>query len=167
MPSIFPNLATGWVTAAGGAWNASVVAEYLVYRGKILKTGGLGSTISVATSNEDFTLLAASLTLMVVVVIFLNRAGATGVTKWEQTAKLFQNGPNGSTPLTEACQKAFSRAKDKPLLVLIATGMFERAGVIVGVVSSLCPMKMVCQTISEPSPSSSQREILPVLLSAF
>ncbi len=73
LPSVFPALVTGWVTAAGGAWNASVVAEYIFFRGSILKTGGLGATLSVATASGDFTLFAASLTLMVVFVIFLNR----------------------------------------------------------------------------------------------
>ncbi len=73
LPSVFPFLVTGWVTAAGGAWNASVVAEYLPYHGTILKTGGLGSTLSVAIANENFTLFAASLFLMVLVVVTLNR----------------------------------------------------------------------------------------------
>jgi NitT/TauT family transport system permease protein len=73
LPSIFPALVTGWVTAAGGAWNASVIAEYLFYKGRIVKTNGLGATLSAAIANEDFTLFAASLTLMVVVVILLNR----------------------------------------------------------------------------------------------
>ncbi len=72
-PSIFPALVTGWVTAAGGAWNASVVAEYILYNGEILKTSGLGAAISIAIVNEDFSLLAASLTLMVFVVVLLNR----------------------------------------------------------------------------------------------
>ena len=73
LPSIFPPLVTGWITAAGGAWNASVVAEYLVYKGGILRTGGLGSELNIATSNQNFTLFAASLTLMVFIVVLLNR----------------------------------------------------------------------------------------------
>lgn len=73
LPSVFPSLATGWVSAAGGAWNASVVAEYIAYQGSILKTEGLGADLNVATAGGDFTLFAASLTLMVFVVILLNR----------------------------------------------------------------------------------------------
>jgi NitT/TauT family transport system permease protein len=73
LPSVFPALVTGWVTAAGGAWNASIVAEYLPYKGMILSTHGLGSLISVAASSANFPLLAASLTIMVGVVILLNR----------------------------------------------------------------------------------------------
>ncbi|MEO5970790.1 MAG: ABC transporter permease subunit, partial [Bdellovibrionia bacterium] len=85
LPSVFPALVTGWVTAAGGAWNASVVAEYLFYKGKILKTGGLGATLSVATAEENFTLFAASLTLMIFSVIILNRL------VWSKLYNLAQN----------------------------------------------------------------------------
>ena len=85
LPSVFPYLATGWVTAAGGAWNASVVAEYLPYHGTILKTGGLGSTLSVAIANENFTLFAASLFLMVLVVVVLNRLVWTRVYRLANT----------------------------------------------------------------------------------
>ncbi len=73
LPSIFPSLVTGWVTAAGGAWNASIVAEYLSYKGTVMTTLGLGSVISQAAFSKNFSLLAASLTVMVVVVVALNR----------------------------------------------------------------------------------------------
>ena len=73
LPSVFPSLVTGWVTAAGGAWNTSIVAEYAAYNGGILQTSGLGSTISVAAERADFKLLAASLVVMVAVVLLLNR----------------------------------------------------------------------------------------------
>lgn len=73
LPSIFPSLVTGWITAAGGAWNASVLAEYTSFGGEILKTPGLGSTLSVSLVNQNYTLFAASLTLMVFIVIMINR----------------------------------------------------------------------------------------------
>jgi len=73
VPSVFPALVTGWVTAAGGAWNASIVAEAISYRGESLSTAGLGASIGQAAFREDFPMLAASLVLMVVVVILLNR----------------------------------------------------------------------------------------------
>jgi NitT/TauT family transport system permease protein len=74
LPSVFPSLVSGWVTAAGGAWNASIVAEYLFYEGKLMSTPGLGSLISQAAFSKNFTLLAASLTVMVAAVVVLNRA---------------------------------------------------------------------------------------------
>jgi NitT/TauT family transport system permease protein len=74
IPSVFPALVTGWVTAAGGAWNASIVAEYVSFQHHTLTTGGLGATISQAVESKDFSVLAASLTIMVIVVILLNQA---------------------------------------------------------------------------------------------
>jgi NitT/TauT family transport system permease protein len=85
LPSVFPALVTGWVTAAGGAWNASIVAEYLSYKGSVLTTNGLGSFISVAASSANFPMLAASLTIMVAVVIVFNR------TVWAKIYHLSQN----------------------------------------------------------------------------
>lgn len=85
IPSVFPSLVTGWVTAAGGAWNASIVAEYLQYRGQVLQAGGLGATISVAAANQDFRTLAASLTIMVLVVVLLNRTVWARIYRMAQT----------------------------------------------------------------------------------
>lgn len=75
LPSIFPSLVTGWVTAAGGAWNASIVSEYVSFRGQILKTRGLGALISEATSSGNFPILAACLIVMTVTVVSINRFG--------------------------------------------------------------------------------------------
>ena len=55
----FPYLVTGWVTAAGGAWNASIVAEYVSFRGQILAAHGLGARISVAAAQRRLPVLAA------------------------------------------------------------------------------------------------------------
>jgi len=85
LPSVFPSLVTGWVSAAGGAWNASIVAEYLQYHGEVLKAGGLGATISVAAANQDFRTLAASLTIMVLVVVLLNRSVWARIYRMVQT----------------------------------------------------------------------------------
>jgi NitT/TauT family transport system permease protein len=85
LPSVFPALVTGWITAAGGAWNASIVAEYLSYKGTVLTTHGLGSVISIAASKGDFALLAASLTVMVAVVIVLNRTVWARIYRISQT----------------------------------------------------------------------------------
>ena len=73
LPSIFPYLVTGWVTAAGGAWNASIVAEYAEYKGHILTTWGLGSTVSAAAYHRDLPLLAAGVILMSCLVVTFNR----------------------------------------------------------------------------------------------
>ena len=73
IPSILPNLVTGLVTAAGGAWNASIVAEYINYKNEVHSTMGLGALISEATAQGNFSLLAGSLVAMMFVVVGFNR----------------------------------------------------------------------------------------------
>ena len=73
LPGIFPYLITGMVTASGGAWNASIVAEYFHFRGKIVEAPGLGSTISRASDAGHFDLLLASTLIMATVVVLINR----------------------------------------------------------------------------------------------
>jgi NitT/TauT family transport system permease protein len=73
LPGIFPYLVTGLVTASGGAWNASIVAEYFHFRGHIYTTTGLGATISQATDSGDFHLLLAATMMMAAAVVTINR----------------------------------------------------------------------------------------------
>ena len=73
IPAIFPYLVTGWVTAAGGAWNASIVAEYVSFRGRVLSTWGVGSAISRAAEHADFPALAAGVIIMSALVVLFNR----------------------------------------------------------------------------------------------
>ncbi len=73
MPGIFPYLVTGMVTASGGAWNASIVAEYFHFQGRIVSTPGLGSTISSASDAGRFDVLLASTLIMATVVVLINR----------------------------------------------------------------------------------------------
>jgi NitT/TauT family transport system permease protein len=73
LPSVLPYLITGWVTAAGGAWNASIVSEYVAWRGQTLTTFGLGARIGVAAEAADFPALAASVVVMSAVVVLFNR----------------------------------------------------------------------------------------------
>jgi NitT/TauT family transport system permease protein len=73
LPAVFPYLVTGLITAAGGAWNASIVAETLQYKGATLETFGLGSTITKATLTANFPLLAAGVLTMSAALIVLNR----------------------------------------------------------------------------------------------
>jgi len=72
-PAVFPYLVTGWVTAAGGAWNASIVAEYIDFETPPLAARGLGASIMEATGSGDNALLAASVVVMSVVVVTFNR----------------------------------------------------------------------------------------------
>jgi len=73
LPGIFPYLVTGLVTASGGAWNASIVAEYFHFKGQTYTTTGLGALISQATDSGNFDLLLASTILMAAAVVTVNR----------------------------------------------------------------------------------------------
>jgi NitT/TauT family transport system permease protein len=73
LPGVFPYLVTGWVTAAGGAWNASIVAEFVTFKGQTLQAHGLGAQISAAAAAADFPKLAASILAMSAIVVLFNR----------------------------------------------------------------------------------------------
>jgi len=73
LPGIFPCLVTGLVTASGGAWNASIVAEYFHFKGHIYTTIGLGATISQATDSGNFDRLLAATIMMAASVVTINR----------------------------------------------------------------------------------------------
>ncbi|HEV3333440.1 MAG TPA: ABC transporter permease subunit [Bryobacteraceae bacterium] len=73
LPGIFPYLVTGLITASGGAWNASIVAEYFHFRGQTLTTLGLGAQISSATDTGNFDLLLVSTLVMALLVVCINR----------------------------------------------------------------------------------------------
>jgi NitT/TauT family transport system permease protein len=73
LPAIFPYLITGLLTASGGAWNASIIAEYFHFQGKIVSAPGLGSTISRASDAGRFDMLLAATLIMAAVVVLTNR----------------------------------------------------------------------------------------------
>jgi NitT/TauT family transport system permease protein len=73
LPGIFPYLITGLVTASGGAWNASIVAEYFHFQGHIVSTAGLGSAISSASASGRFDVLLAATLIMATIVVLINR----------------------------------------------------------------------------------------------
>jgi NitT/TauT family transport system permease protein len=73
LPGIFPALTTGWITAAGGAWNASIVSEYLQDHNPPLQATGLGAFISDAQAKGHFPELAAAVLAMALFVVFFNR----------------------------------------------------------------------------------------------
>ncbi len=73
LPGIFPYLITGFVTASGGAWNASIVAEYFHFRGQTFSTTGLGAVISGATDSGNFRVLLAATVVMAAMVVTINR----------------------------------------------------------------------------------------------
>ena len=85
LPSVFPYLVTGLVTAAGGAWNATIVSEYMQTKGNTFIAFGLGSTISVATTKANYPLLAAGIVTMALFVVLVNRLF------WKKMYRLAEN----------------------------------------------------------------------------
>jgi len=73
LPGIFPYLITGLVTASGGAWNASIVAEYFHFRKQTFATTGLGALISQATDTGNSRLLLAATIFLAAMVVTINR----------------------------------------------------------------------------------------------
>jgi len=73
LPAVFPGLVTGWITAAGGAWNATIVSEYVQVGDKLYQATGLGALISRASNDGNFPKLAAAVIVMAVVVVGINR----------------------------------------------------------------------------------------------
>jgi len=73
LPGIFPFLITGFVTASGGAWNASIVAEYFHFKGQTFSTIGLGAVISHATDEGNSRVLLAATIVMAAMVVTINR----------------------------------------------------------------------------------------------
>jgi NitT/TauT family transport system permease protein len=73
LPGIFPFLVTGLITASGGAWNASIVAEYFHFKGQTYSTVGVGALISAATDAKNFDLLLAGTIALAAIVVVTNR----------------------------------------------------------------------------------------------
>jgi NitT/TauT family transport system permease protein len=73
LPAIFPYLITGFVTASGGAWNASIIAEYFHFRGQTFSITGLGAIISRATDAGNFPMLLGATIVISAMVVTINR----------------------------------------------------------------------------------------------
>jgi NitT/TauT family transport system permease protein len=73
LPAIFASYVTGGITAAGGAWNASIVAEVVSYGKNHLTATGLGAYITQATATGDFPKILVGIAVMSVYVVAANR----------------------------------------------------------------------------------------------
>jgi NitT/TauT family transport system permease protein len=74
LPALFPFIVTGAITASGGAWNASIVAEYTEFGGRTFAVRGIGGMIAQATGAGDYPLLLAATLSMILAVVAINRA---------------------------------------------------------------------------------------------
>lgn len=72
LPGIFPYFVTGAITAAGGAWNASIVAEWVSWGNTTLRATGLGEYIHQYTVVGDFPRIALGTVMMSMIVVIFN-----------------------------------------------------------------------------------------------
>jgi NitT/TauT family transport system permease protein len=75
LPAIFPAWVTGGLTAAGGAWNASIVAEVVTWGDTTLRASGLGAYVTAATTAGDWPRIVLGVGVMSAYVVLLNRLG--------------------------------------------------------------------------------------------
>lgn len=73
LPALFPYIVTGAITAGGGAWNASIVAERTDFGGRTHSTPGIGSLIAGATASGNYPLLLAGTLALILTVVTINR----------------------------------------------------------------------------------------------
>jgi NitT/TauT family transport system permease protein len=73
LPGIFPAWVTGGLTAAGGAWNASIVAEVVTWGDTTLEATGLGAYVAAATAAGDWPRIVLGVAVMSAYVVALNR----------------------------------------------------------------------------------------------
>jgi NitT/TauT family transport system permease protein len=73
LPAIFPYLITGLITAGGGAWNASIVAEYVSFRDHIYTTFGVGALIAKDSTDGHFAALLVATSFLSLTVVIINR----------------------------------------------------------------------------------------------
>jgi NitT/TauT family transport system permease protein len=73
LPAVFPAYVTGGITAAGGAWNASIVAEIVSYHHQTLTATGLGAYIAEAATAGDFAKVLTGIIVMSFYVVVVNR----------------------------------------------------------------------------------------------
>ena len=74
LPAVFPFAVTGAITASGGAWNASVVAEVATWGNERLQASGIGAYIAQATEAGDYHRIVLGIAVMSAFVIVINRA---------------------------------------------------------------------------------------------
>ena len=73
LPAVFPFYVTGAITASGGSWNASIVAEVASWGREKLTAHGLGAYISDATTAADFQRIVLGTVVLSLFVVVLNR----------------------------------------------------------------------------------------------
>ncbi len=73
LPGVMPYYITGAITASGGSWNASIVAEYVKWQDQTVTAHGIGDYIAEATDKGDFPKIVLGVAIMSIFVTLFNR----------------------------------------------------------------------------------------------
>ena len=73
LPGIFPYFITGAITASGGAWNASIVSEYVKWGNTTLTANGIGAYIAKTTEAGDYPRIVLGIVVLSLFVTVFNR----------------------------------------------------------------------------------------------
>jgi NitT/TauT family transport system permease protein len=73
LPAVMPFYVTGAITASGGSWNASIVAEWVKWKDHAVSAHGVGAYIAQATDKGDFPRIVLGVAVMSIVVTLFNR----------------------------------------------------------------------------------------------
>jgi NitT/TauT family transport system permease protein len=73
IPGVLPYFVTGAITASGGAWNASIVSEYVKWGNTTLIAHGVGAYIAEMTERGDYPRIVLGIVVMSLVVLLFNR----------------------------------------------------------------------------------------------
>jgi len=73
LPGVFPYYFTGAITASGGSWNASIVAEYVKWKDHTVVAHGVGAYIAQATEKGDYPKIVLGVAVMSIFVTLFNR----------------------------------------------------------------------------------------------
>jgi NitT/TauT family transport system permease protein len=73
LPGVLPYYFTGAITASGGSWNASIVAEYVKWKDQTVAAHGVGAYIAEATEKGDFPKIVLGVAMMSIFVAIFNR----------------------------------------------------------------------------------------------
>ena len=85
LPAIFPHYVTGAITASGGSFNASIVAEAVTWGNDKVVAHGIGSYIAEATAKGDFPRIVLGIAVMSAIVILVNRMLWRPLYNWAET----------------------------------------------------------------------------------
>ncbi len=73
LPAILPTFVIGSMQAIGGAWNATIISEYIQYQDKVYYTPGIGYLLDKAAANGDVAAILLDVLVMIGIIVFLNK----------------------------------------------------------------------------------------------